>query len=284
VRDPFGEYAAAAVTGGTLHVARAGPPPDAAAAVVLAVHGITSSHVIWRAVARELCGDGAMCVLAPDLRGRGGSAALPRPYGLTAHVEDLLAVLDHAGASTAVLAGHSMGAHVVARLAADHPDRAAGVVLVDGGLGVTRQLAGAQEEDPEEHVDGMRGHPAFAHAWNDDVEAYVRYHGGDGAHCVACGDAVMADTFDLMIDGKTRTAAARVRAPIRLLHAPGGVFGEHGALVTQASLEWLASAQPSARAERVADVNHYTLLIGDGPGPARVAAAITDAAGVSARA
>ena len=64
----------------------------------------------------------------------------------------------------------------------------------------------------------------------------------------------MADTFDLMIDGKTRTAAAGVRAPIRVLHAPRGVFDDHQALVTQASLEWLASAQPSARAEQVADV------------------------------
>ena len=162
-------------------------PSRSAAAVVLAVHGITSSHVIWRAVARELCGDGALCLLAPDLRGRGRSTALPRPYGMTAHVEDLLAVLDHAGASTALLAGHSMGAHVVARLAAEHPERAAGVVLVDGGLGVTRQLVGAQEEDPEEHLDGLRGHPAFADAWNHDVEAYVRYQtaeDGDGARCV----------------------------------------------------------------------------------------------------
>ena len=92
--------------------------------MVLLVHGITASHVQWRAVARRLGERDDLCLLAPDLRGRGRSAGLPPSGGLRTHVEDLLALLDHAGAGRVVLAGHSMGAYVVALAAAEHPERA----------------------------------------------------------------------------------------------------------------------------------------------------------------
>jgi lipase len=297
VSDPFDAYAEVAVAGGVLHVARAGPPPEAAAQVVLAVHGITASHMAWRAVARELRAVDGVCLLAPDLRGRGRSASLPCPYGIAAHVADLLAVLDDGGAARAVLAGHSMGAHVVARLAADHPARAAAVVLLDGGLAVppspgawdeAREAAAAgaahRMDGPvasaNDYVAHWRAHPAFARAWNDDVEAYVRYDMADdgrGARCVVSEEAVMADSFDLMLDGTTRTAVRRVRAPVRLLHAERGVFDDDHPVLPPSTLDALVAARPQTCVERVADVNHYTLLLGTGAGPARAAAAIRDA-------
>src|SRR5207249_2055540 len=94
--------------------------------------GITSSHMAFRATARHLGAIPGLCLLAPDLRGRGRSA-LPGRYGFATHMADLLAVLDDAGAERVVLAGHSMGGYVAARLAADHPDRIGGLVLLDGG-------------------------------------------------------------------------------------------------------------------------------------------------------
>jgi lipase len=297
VREPFGEYAGVAVRGGDLTVAQAGPRPAAAAGVVLAVHGITASHMAWRQVARELRQRGSLCLLAPDLRGRGRSATLPGPYGMSAHVADLLAVLDHARSRQAVVVGHSLGAHIAARLAADHPDRVASVVLLDGGLPVPQQLDGDDDEleaaaapaidrmeEATATADGYmarwRCHPAFANAWNDDVEAYARYdmaHDGARARCVVCEEAVMADSFDLALDGTTRTALARVRTPVRLLHAPRGVFDEQQPVIAPRSLEWFRAARPRSRVELVPGVNHYTLLLGEGPGPARVAAAITQA-------
>jgi lipase len=104
--DPFAVRYDVAVAGGPLHVARSGPPAPEAEGVVLAVHGVTASHLAWRAVARELGGEAQTCLLAPDLRGRGHSAGLPGPYGMATHVADLLAVLDEAGAGRAVLDGH----------------------------------------------------------------------------------------------------------------------------------------------------------------------------------
>src|SRR4030081_2736618 len=91
--DPFVARFEVPVTGGTLHVARAGPPANAADCVVLAAHGVTASLMTWRTIAREL--DERICLLAPDLRGRGRSATLPGPNGLPPHVADLPPVLDY---------------------------------------------------------------------------------------------------------------------------------------------------------------------------------------------
>ena len=52
--DPFHARFEVPAAGGALNVARSGPQPGEAEALVLAVHGITASHMAWRSVAREL--------------------------------------------------------------------------------------------------------------------------------------------------------------------------------------------------------------------------------------
>jgi len=69
---------------------------------------------------------------------------------------------------------------------------------------------------------GRRAHPAFAHAWDDDIDAYARYdivEDGHGARCAASAAAVRADSSDMILDDATRTALDRVRAPVQLLRA-----------------------------------------------------------------
>ncbi|UNS97686.1 alpha/beta hydrolase [Streptomyces tubbatahanensis] len=101
---------------------------------LIALHGITANGRAFDAVADAL-GAALPCasLYAPDLRGRAASADLPGPYGLAAHVADVLALLDHLGQRRAVLIGHSMGGFVAALAATRHPSRVAGTVLVDGG-------------------------------------------------------------------------------------------------------------------------------------------------------
>jgi pimeloyl-ACP methyl ester carboxylesterase len=288
--DPFALRFEVPVVGGMLHVARAGPPAVAAECVALAAHGVTASLMTWRSVAREL--DRRICLLAPDLRGRGRSATLPGPYGMAAHVADLIAVLDHVGTRSAVLAGHSMGAYVLARLAAEHPERAAGLVLLDAGLPFPRPDDAGEMLDSavanavmrlaitfpsaDLYVHGWQAHPAFADAWDDDIEAYARYdlvEDGRVARCAASAVAVRTDSTEMVLDDVTRTALDRVRAPVRLLRAERGLFNADP-LIPADALQAFAAAHPSVRVEEVADVNHYTLVMGHGPGPRRVAAAI----------
>jgi pimeloyl-ACP methyl ester carboxylesterase len=258
--------------------------------VVLAVHGVTATLMTWRSVAREL-GEG-VCLLAPDLRGRGRSATLPGPYGMAVHVTDLLELLDHVQAPPAVLVGHSMGAYVVERLAAEHPERAADVVLLDAGLpfpppddpdmmmnsavGSAILRLAITFPSADQYVEGWRSHPAFARVWDDDLEAYARYDlvERDGvARCSASAAAVRADSREMVLDDLTRTAADRVRVPMRLLRAERGMFDDDP-LIPADALRAFAAARPSVLVEPVPGVNHYTLVMGHGPGPRKVVAAI----------
>jgi pimeloyl-ACP methyl ester carboxylesterase len=298
--DPFAERYEIPVAGGPLHVARAGARPDEAASVVLALHGVTASLMTWRTVARTFAARDDICLLAPDLRGRGRSAKLPGPYGIAAHIDDLIKVLDHVGARRAILVGHSLGAYVAARLAAEHPGRVAALVLLDAGLPLPAP------PDPEtmlqtsldtavmrlaitfptadSYVAGWRAHPAFAEAWNDDVEVYARYdlvEENNTARCVASKDAVRADSTEMVLDDATRLALDRVPAngPVQVLRAERGLFDDKDdPLIPADLLHAFAAGHPDVRIEEVAGVNHYTLVMGDSPGPARVAAAIDLAA------
>jgi pimeloyl-ACP methyl ester carboxylesterase len=287
--DPFAARFEVPVAGGALQVARAGPPPDEAECVVLGIHGVTASLMTWATLAREL--DERVCLLAPDLRGRGRSATLPPPYGMAAHVADLIALLDHARTASTVLMGHSMGAYLAARLAAEHPERAAALVLLDAGLPIP------PPDDPEtleaavgnavvrlaitfatadQYVQGWRAHPAFAHAWNEDIEAYARYELVEergAVRCAASPAAVRTDTKEMVLDELTRTALERASAPTHLLRAEHGLFDDDP-LIPADALHAFAATHPAVRVEEVSGVNHYTLVMGNSPGPGRVAAAI----------
>ena len=209
---------------------------------------------------------------------------------------DLAAALDHVGADRAVVVGHSMGAYIVARLAAERCERASSVVLVDGGLPLFAPpcdwdedpeaedpVAGRMERrsvSPDEYLAGWRAHPAFARAWNYDVEAYARYDmvdEGHSARCVVCEEAVMADSTDLMIDHATKFAITRVQTPIRLVRAPRGPLDDDHAMIPQSYLDAFVPRHPHLEVEHVPGTNHYTLLLGDSPGPSRVAAVIESA-------
>jgi lipase len=292
VGDPPEVGREVALPDGALYVAAAGDGD----AVVLAAHGITASHVGWRAVARELLAlRPDVCLLAPDLRGRGRSAAVGPPYGMAAHVADLLAVLDDAGVRRAVLVGHSMGAFVMARLAAEWPERAGAVVLVDGGLRLPAAPGAATDQvldavlgpalarlrmtfaSPEEYVAFWQAHPAFAGRWTKDIEAYVRADlaGEPGAlRSVVSEAAVRTDGADLLRDETTIGAVDRIRAPLRLLRAPRGLLDDEP-LIPSEVLAAFAAAHPDAVVEDVPAVNHYTITLG--AGAPTVAAAIAAA-------
>ena len=293
--EPFCDAFDVAVTGGMLHVARAGSPPAEAQSVVLALHGMTGTHMVYRTVARELTRTAPdVCLLAPDLRGRGASAGLPAPYGMAVHVEDLIATLDHAAVERVVVIGHSMGCNIAARLAAEHPERVSAVVLLDGGLPLLpgNVMGDDDEEQDESHsilarfestyatVDAYMGywrqHPGLEHAWDEDVEAFVRRDfklDRDGVRCLARLDAVRKDVADVMLDGRTWTAITRVGAPVRLLRAERGMYDDEP-LIPREALDEFVRDHPHVSVELVSDVNHFTLVIGGGHGPLRVAATL----------
>lgn len=270
------------VAGGRLHVGLAGPAGGAP--VVLAVHGITGSHRSWVTVARHLGQD--VTLLAPDLRGRGGSGELPGPYGMTAHVDDLVAVLDHAGATPVVLAGHSMGAYVVARLAAAHPGRVSAVLLVDGGLplpvpagldadmvleavlGPALARLRMTFSDREAYREFWRKHPAFAGSgrWTEDIVDYVDYDltGAEPELRSRVSEAaVRADGRDLLDHDAARRALLALTCPTVLVRAPRGLQDEDRPLLPEESVGAAKEELPHLVDVVVPDTNHYLVLLGD---------------------
>ncbi len=98
----------APVAGGLLRGGRWRPEGGDAPAVLL-VHGVTAHHGSWFAVA-DAAPD--LDLVAPDLRGRGGSRSLPGPAGMREHADDLVALLDHLGKDRVHVHGGSMGSFV----------------------------------------------------------------------------------------------------------------------------------------------------------------------------
>ncbi len=268
------------VEGGSLAAFRLGAPSDSAEPV-LAIHGITSSSAGWVAVGRAL-GERAALV-AVDLRGRGESNLLPGPYGLAAHVRDMLAVLDALGVERGVVTGHSLGAYIAARLAAEHPDRVRAVVLVDGGL----RIPGTEDVDPQSFLDAFLG-PALARLrmrfssreeYRDWWRAHPAIAGGDveDADLAAYADhdligeppelrsavleeAVRADAADLFESGDD---ALRLVVPATLVCAPRGLQNDPNPMQPLALAQRWAAGAPALREVIAAtNVNHYTLALG----------------------
>ena len=267
------------VAGGTLAVYRLGAAaPDAPQ--VLAIHGITSSSRTWLATARALGGRASL--LAVDLRGRAASARLPPPFGLAAHVRDLVAVLDHCGVQRAVVAGHSLGAYVAARLAVEHGDRVSRLVLVDGGLTIPE----SEGADPEQFLQAFLGptlerlrmtfsdrpayrawwadHPALAGADVDarDLDEYAAHDLiGEPPRLRSSVNpqVVRDDGLDLFGAGD----ASSLTVAAVLMCAPRGMVDDPNPMQPIALVQAWAAADPERRrAIEVPAVNHYTIVLG----------------------
>lgn len=278
------------VGGGTLAAYELGSARDDAT-LVIAAHGITGNSHYWLGVAREL-GDDVRFV-APDLRGRGESRELPEPYGQAAHAADLLAVLDHLRADEAVFAGHSLGAYVVAHLAAEHPERVTGAVLVDGGLpipgsenaepqafieaflGPTLARLAMRFASPEEYMAFWHAHPAFAGKQIDeaDLAAFARHDligEPPELRSSVAERAVRGDAAELHSVGEP---AGRLAVPAVMLVAPRGLQDNPQPMQPLELAEaWAAGAAEQRSVVFVSDTNHYTVVLG--PGARAVAQAI----------
>lgn len=120
------EKSTAAVNGQTIAYVKGGEGPP-----VLLLHGFPQTHAMWAQVAPELAR--TRTVICADLRGYGASS---KPQGVENYSfremgADMIALMAHLGFDRFDLVGHDRGARTSHRMALDHPDAIASLVLMD---------------------------------------------------------------------------------------------------------------------------------------------------------
>ena len=226
----------------------AGPP-------VLLVHGFAvSAGIIWTAPGILDSLAARYTVIAPDLRGHGGSDKPPEPaaYGMT-FVEDLVRLLDHLGVERAHVVGYSMGGAIALRLLASYPDRVASAVI--GGAGWRPVEAGP---------------PPVLLEWLPRLDAAAR---GEMTVSDALGGPVRADwgpELRAALDRNDPVALAAVlrggaglavsEAELRTNRVPVlAVVGAQDDLVG-ADVERLAGVWPNLEVVRIPGTDHFSVL------------------------
>ena len=163
-----------------------------ASRTALLVHGLTGRAEAFETLAEKLGSatggpDDYWRLLALDLRGRGASREVADGEGgIPEHTRDLLALLDRERLDRVVFVGHSMGAMIGAYLAAEHPERVSGLVLIDGGADVTDEIDALVDPSVkrleetyasrEAYLEYMKSQPVFENRWDQHLE---RYFAGD---------------------------------------------------------------------------------------------------------
>ena len=171
---------------------------------VLIVHGLSYFSWDWLEAAQALGAERE--VIAMDMRGFGDSDWSPeKDYRVPSMAQDTVAVLDHAGWPRALLVGHSMGGRSAACVAAKHPERAAGLVLVDytpenapAGARRTTEIVGNTPDAFASLEEAMR------YFGKDDRARFEHYLRKVGNQYQVKRDPYFRDQFRKMLEGGER--------------------------------------------------------------------------------
>jgi pimeloyl-ACP methyl ester carboxylesterase len=230
--------------------------PGGAGTPLVLSHGFAATSGMWDPNIPALAADRP--VVAWDLRGHGQSDAPadPAAYSQEASIGDIDALLDVLGSHRAVLAGMSLGGYLTLAYRLAHPDRVAGLVLVDTGPGFRN--------------------PEARERWNRMAEGFARAIERDGA---LSGSREVAQAHHRDPRGLVHTARRTlVQRDDRVLSSLGSVAvptlvvvgaDDHDFL---AGSEYMASRIPGARKVVLPDAGHAANL----DQPALFDAAVTE--------
>lgn len=245
---------------------------------VIALAGLTSTSAVWRPLAESMP---EAHLVAPDLRGRGGSQQVAGATGLAAHARNVAAVVGELGLTDVVLVGHSMGAYLAPVVAQQIPDQVSRLVLVDGGirpalpffmgprltrLTFRKQLRAADKAWPD--VESFARHGKFDRmvAGRPDLREpvmsvlHAELDGGDGSLRPRIDvDRAADDAVDVFFGPALEPALDALRVPTWVFLAENQKWeGQRPFISEKAVAPWLRR-QPQLSVTRLPG-NHLTVL------------------------
>jgi lipase len=249
-------------------------------APVVALHGLTASHMNFLGIAERLSGRCAL--FAPDLRGRGDSDKPEGPYGMEQHARDVASSMRAMGLGASIIVGHSMGAFVAAALAAQEPELVSGLIMIDGGFlpdlpaGVSPELANAalaqritqlRQTYPSRQAyrEFWRKQPHFPpEEWNPWIEAFLDYEvGGDSPVQPKASEAAVRADLGAFERGVITERLKSIRVPALFLRAERGFTPAQPPLFPDELVPQILNCVPHVEDHKFAGTTHYTVVLGD---------------------
>ncbi len=260
-----------------------GKPFDARLPAIVFLHGALNDHSVWPLQSRHFAHHG-FGVLAPDLPGHGRSkgAALATIEALSTW---LLALLDAAGLTQALLVGHSMGSLIALETAWRAPERVTGLALLgstypmkvaDALLETARsdEAAAIDMVNLWSHAPGARGTGSGMgpgiHTLGEarrlmqrmaalnphqllhtDLAACNAYANGEqAARSVACPALFIVGSKDMMTPPRSATLLTGAMAHARTVSVDAGhqMMAEQPGAVLDALIDFAARVAPPAQA------------------------------------
>jgi pimeloyl-ACP methyl ester carboxylesterase len=240
---------------------------------VLCVHGLTANSRCWDVVVRPLMG--RQRVLAVDLRGRGLSDKPASGYSEEHHIKDLKCVIDSLELERVVLLGHSLGGYVSLGLAAKHPEKIAGLILMDAGGDLSQEYWDGVAAAIKPAIDrlemtfsskddfyGLMKQAPFFQPWSDEIEAYFEYDLVETAE--GFRSRIQPKNIHEEVSNKRETSVSQyyteLKCPVLILRATDGILQPDDILLPQDVVDNMSVAMPRARVVDVNNTNHYSIL------------------------
>jgi lipase len=251
-------------------------------APVVALHGLTASHLNFIGIAERLAGRCALFAL--DLRGRGDSDKPEAPYGMSQHARDVAAAMHAMGLEPSIVVGHSMGAFVATALAAQEPGLVSGLVLIDGGYALdppttgspdhalgaalALRITGLRQTYPSRQAyrEFWRTQPHFPpEEWNPWIEAFLDYEvGGESPVQPKASEAgVRADLMEAFQRDAINDRLKSIHVPTLWVRAESGFTRAQPPLFPDALAERFRSYVPQVEHHKFAGTTHYTIVLGE---------------------